>query len=284
MTKRLIKTSILIAMGAGFAFADLQGDIEDYKNQRAALQTELKKLDVRIAQTDSLVKEEAKRFELTQKREQDDLTRRKVELDSLQAKIAVIAKDVQSEKGRQSGQQLAVENTKAFRDGINKSLANYCKALEDLMLTSLPWELDTRLEHVRTLRRDLENGSSSAEEGLSRLRAIYLEETRFGDEVQLINHPIIRIDGETVNARILRIGNQWMVYSDDEGTKYGVLVRKLGKTGKVEYTWKEDLNFDERTAIKLAIEVKMARKPPQMVRMPLSLSIENSKVENKEAK
>jgi len=61
-------------------------------------------------------------------------------------------------------------------------------------------------------------------------------------------------------------------------------VRKLGKTGKVEYTWKEDLNFDERTAIKLAIEVKMARKPPQMVRMPLSLSIENSKVENKEAK
>ena len=281
MRAKMKTTLCLVTLAAGLACADLQGDIEDYRNQKEALQTELKKLDVRIAQTDSIAKDEAKRFQLTQTREQNDLDRRKVELDSLEAKIASAAKDVQGEKNHQSGQQLAVENAKAFRDGITKSMVGYCQTLEALVQTSLPWDLDTRLEHVRTLRRDLENGSSSAEEGLSRLRALYTEETRFGDEVQMINHPMVRTDGETVNARILRIGNQWMVYSDEDGTKFGVLVRKLGKDGKVAYTWKEDLNFEERTAVKLGIDVKMARKPPQMVRMPLSLSIQASTTEAK---
>jgi hypothetical protein len=119
----------------------------------------------------------------------------------------------------------------------------------------------------------LENLSATPEEGFARLRAIYTEEIRLGDEVQFSNRPITRNNGEIVNANVLRIGNQWIVYQDDAGLLFGVLSRKIGKDGTSEYKWKEDLSFEERQAVKAAIDVKLARKPPQIVNLPLSLSI-----------
>lgn len=258
----------------GLAYADTKSDIEDYKAQKAALQQELKKLDVRTAQTDSLAKEEARRFETTRSRQKEDLERRKAELDSMQIKIAAVAKELQEEKGRQGSYAVQVENAKSYRAGIAKSLAAKCSELESIVSSSIPWDREQRLDRIRALRRDLENGNAAPEEGLTRLQALFREEIRFGDEVTIHNRPMIRNDGETVNARILRLGNQWIVYTDEEEGKYGVLVRSAGKTGDVEYTWREDLSFEERSAVKLAIDVKLARKPPQMVRLPLSLTLE----------
>lgn len=263
-----------ISFSTGLVFADTQSDIEDYKAEKAAIQQELKKLDVRIAQTDSLSKDEAKRFETTRTRQKDDLERRKAELDSMQIKIAAVAQSLQAEKSKQGGYAVQVENAKSYRAGIAKSLAEKCKDLEALVSQSIPWEREQRLERIRALRRDMENGNAAPEEGLTRLQSIYNEEIRFGDEVAIINRPMVRNDGETVNARILRIGNQWMVYTDEEEAKYGVLVRKSTKNATVEFSWREDLSFEERAAVKLAIDVKLARKPPQMVRLPLSLTLE----------
>jgi len=271
--KSLRYIPLLLAACVGLVWADTQSDIDDLKSEKAALQSELKKLDVRVTQTDSISKEEARRFTVTSQRQTEDLERRKADLDTIQVKIAAVAKDLQTEKNQQSSSLISVENAKAFRTGLAKSLGAHCLTLENLMKTSLPWDLEIRLERVQSLRRDLENGSAPVEEGLSRLRALYQEEIRFGDEVVVINRPMIRKDGETINARVLRIGNQWMVYSDEENTKFGVLVRNRSPKGDISYTWKEDLNFEERTAVKLALDVKQARKPPQMVRLPLSLSI-----------
>jgi hypothetical protein len=63
-----------------------------------------------------------------------------------------------------------------------------------------------------------------------------------------------------------------MVYSDENGTVFGTLVRKV-ENGKVSYEWNEDLNLEERAAVRLAIEVKQAKKPPQIVNLPVSLSV-----------
>jgi hypothetical protein len=49
-------------------------------------------------------------------------------------------------------------------------------------------------------------------------------------------------------------------------------VRKV-ENGKVNYEWNEDLNLEERAAVRLAIEVKQAKKPPQIVNLPVSLSV-----------
>lgn len=268
--RRLIPLFLL----AGFAFADTQSEIDDLKAEKASLQQELKKLDVRIAQTDSLSKDEAKRFETTKSRQTEDLERRKTELDSMQVKISQVARDLQNEKSKQGFFTVQIENAKAFRASISRTLASKCSDLEKLLAQSIPWDREQRIERIRALRRDLENGNASPEEGLTRLQAIYTEEIRFGDEVAIISRPMVRNDGETVNARVLRIGNQWIVYTDEEEGKYGVLVRKRSTNGNMDYSWKEDLTFEERAAVKLAIDVKLARKPPQMVRLPLSLTLE----------
>jgi prefoldin subunit 5 len=267
-----IRIPLFLVLCASLAWSDLQADIEDFRNQKTALQAEIKKLDFRATQTDSIAKDEAKRFGITESRQQQDLERRKGELDALNTRIASLAKELQSEKSSQGNYSSRVEIAKSFRSSVGQKLAEHCADLEGLISHSLPWDRDIRLDRVRALRRDLENANASPEEGLTRLRAIYAEEIRFGDEVVVQNRPMIRSDGETVNARILRIGNMWIVYSDEEESKYGILVPSKNTKGIVEYTWKENLTFNERAAVKLALDVKLARKPPQMVRLPVSLS------------
>ena len=123
---------------------------------------------------------------------------------------------------------------------------------------------------------DIESGNASEEEAFSRLKSLIAEEIRFGDEVAIINSPFTRKNGELINAQILRIGNQWMVYSDEAGTLYGALVRKVEQAGdslKVTYEWNEELNLNERNAVRFAIDVKQAKKPPQMVTLPVSISV-----------
>ena len=124
--------------------------------------------------------------------------------------------------------------------------------------------------------KDFALWNASEEEAFSRLKSLIAEETKFGDEVAIINSPLTRKNGELINASILRIGNQWMVYSDDNGSVYGYLVRRI-ENGNVVYEWNEDLNLEERSAVKLAIDVKQAKKPPQVVKLPVSISVVGGK-------
>ena len=54
--------------------------------------------------------------------------------------------------------------------------------------------------------------------------------------------------------------------------RIGRLERKI-ENGSVVYEWNENLNLEERAAVKLAIDVKQAKKPPQIVKLPVSLSV-----------
>ena len=122
------------------------------------------------------------------------------------------------------------------------------------------------------MTREIESGNVTEEEAFSRMKSLVNEEIKFGDEVSVVNSPLTRKNGEIVNATILRIGNQWMVYVDENGASYGRLERKL-ENDKVVYEWNENLNLEERAAVKLAIDVKQAKKPPQIVKLPVSLSV-----------
>jgi len=265
-TQRIALLFSFMLCFAPLAFAtELASELEDYRSQKAALEAEIKRLDQRIKSTDSLAKEERKRSKVLQGRYQADIERRRSELDSLHANIRKQAAELQAMRNRQARAQSTSDNVKAYRNALSKILVEMCSDFENLVAQTLPWDRENRVARIQALRRDLESGSAEAEEGFSRLRALYVEEIRFGDEIVIVNRPITRRDGETINARILRIGNQWMVYQDDEALRFGVLQRN--------YEWKENLSFDEKQAVKLAIDVKLARKPPQMVSLPLSLSI-----------
>ena len=253
---------------------------DDFSAQRAVLlaekqniQNDIKKINAQIAQTDSLSKAEQKFGKEQQARQKADLERRQSEVEELKQKLLELNAEMQKEKNSISAFQTQIENANATRKALGAQLTKHCRALENFIKNSLPWDTEIRLERTSALCQDLENGTAAVEEGFTRLRAIYAEEIRLGDEAQISNRAVIRNNGEIVNANVLRIGNQWIVYQDEAGILYGILNRKIDADGNYEYKWKEDLSFEERQAVKTAIDVKLARKPPQMVKLPLSLSI-----------
>ena len=261
-----------VTMLAGNALADGDSDIRDMQLEKEKLNSEIAKLNVQISATDSMLKEDDKRYSALQERYKKDKERRKSEIDSLNEKIRAVAAQLQEERGKQSRAKNRSENVKSRRRALGAALATLGKQLEYQISQTLPWERESRLERAKSLTRDIESASASEEEAFSRLKALIAEEIKFGDEVAIINSPLTRKNGELINAQILRIGNQWMVYSDENGTVYGALVRK--DDGKnISYDWVEDLSLSEREAIRFALDVKQAKKPPQMVNLPVSLSV-----------
>lgn len=269
--KWVVILSVMVGFSTG-GFAQVSADVRDLETQKIALDNEIKKTSALIKETEKLIKEDASRYATLEKRYADDLARRSLELDSLNAKIRKMAEQLQLEKNKQVGAKNRAERVKSKRKMVLGLMAESCKALEVQVEQTIPWDKEARLERVRSLLRDLQTENASEEEAFSRMKSLIQEEIRFGDEVAILNAPFTRKNGETINAKILRIGNQWMVYTDENTTVYGALMRKL-ENGKIVYEWNESLTLSEREAVKLAIDVKQARKAPQMVTLPLSLSV-----------
>lgn len=282
MKIKLLTVLLFSAVFFGNAIADMDSDIRDLQLEKEKLNSEIAKLNSQIAATDSMLKADDSRYKTLQERYKQDSERRKSEIDSLNIKIKDVAGLLQQERNKQAHAKNRSENVKSKRKAFGIALASISKQLEFQISQTLPWDRETRLDRAKSLTRDIESGNASEEEAFSRLKALIAEETKFGDEVVIINSPLTRKNGELINAQILRIGNQWMVYSDENGTVYGALVRKVadaagnnetGNNATFTYEWEEDLNFAEREAIRFALDVKQAKKPPQMVNLPVSLSI-----------
>lgn len=281
MSKMMKRTLFVMLLAAlfGIAFADVESDIKDLQLEKEKLNADIAKLSKQISATDSMIKADDARYKALQERYKADKEHRSIEIDSLNAKIRTVAAQLQDERNKQSKAKNRSDNVKAKRKALNSMLVTISKQLEKQIAETLPWEQETRLDRAKSLSRDIESGNASEEEAFSRLKSLIAEEIRFGDEVAIINSPLTRKNGELINAQILRIGNQWMVYSDENGTVYGALVRKAaksndkGETLKISYEWNENLNLAEREAIRFALDVKQAKKPPQMVTLPVSLSV-----------
>ena len=269
---KLLPLALLVLVFSVSAFADRDAEIRDLKLEKDKLNSEIQKLNRQIASTDSMLKADDSRYKTLQQRYKADTERRRGEIDSLNVKIKNVAGQLQEERNKQARAKNKSDNVAAKRKALRAELAGISKRLENQIAQTLPWERESRLDRAKSLTRDIESGNASEEEAFSRLKSLIAEETKFGDEVAIINSPLTRKDGELINAAILRIGNQWMVYSDDNGTVFGSLVRKV-EEGKIVYEWNEELNLEERAAVKLAIDVKQAKKPPQVVKLPVSLSV-----------
>lgn len=278
--KKTIFCTLMVLLLSAFAFADVESDIKDLKLEKEKLNSDIQKLSKQISATDSMLRADDNRYKTLVNRYKADKSRRTAEIDSLNEKIRNVAAQLQDERNKQARAKNRSDNVKAKRKALSTMLALISKQFEKQIEQTLPWDRETRLDRAKSLTRDIESGNASEEEAFSRLKSLIAEETRFGDEVAIINSPLTRKNGELINAQILRIGNQWMVYSDENGTVYGALVRKLeggsadGKTeAKIVYEWNEDLTLAEREAVRFALDVKQAKKPPQMVTLPVSLSV-----------
>ena len=268
----ILPFAVLVFSLSGLAFADYESEIRDLKLQKEKLNSEIQNLNTRIASTDSMLRADASHRQLLEQRYKADVERRNLEIDSLNAKIRKVASSLQQERNKQARAKNKSDNVAAKRRALRSELAKISKQLETQIVQTLPWERDKRLDRAKSLTREIESGNVTEEEAFSRMKSLVNEEIKFGDEVSVVNSPLTCKSGEIVNASILRIGNQWMVYVDENGAQYGRLERKI-ENGSVVYEWNEELNLEERAAVKLAIDVKQAKKPPQIVKLPVSLSV-----------
>ncbi|MGL1903061.1 MAG: DUF3450 domain-containing protein [Fibrobacterales bacterium] len=253
-------------------FANNANAIDSLEMIKKSLTKNIKELESKIDQTDSLSRMEESRFALLKKRYTDDVVRRTVELESIQTELNDVQSAIQKEVQQQQSLEVRIKNNKAYAQFLTKKLATLAGTVETLIEVSLPDKKNVRLERIAVLKRDLESGNATPEEGFGRLKSILAEEIRFGDEVVITTTSIVRIDGEVANVKMLRIGNQWMVYVDEDEKLYGVLKRNRAE-GALSYVWKEELDFSEREMVRNAIDVKLAKRAPEIVSLPLSLSL-----------
>ena len=273
--------NLCIALGLsilvlGSATAQTQDPAEDaarLKSDIARLKKEVQHADADLQRTDSLTRDENAAAAQNLDRWKRDKERRDKENAALAARIQETRSKISAEQGRMQGYLNGVEEIKAH----DKSLLKIFSGLADSLLTrveaGLPWDVETRKDRILSLKRDLEAGSSTPDEAFTRLSAILKEEIKSGDEVALFNRPLTRQNGEVVNAQILKLGNQALMYMDEEGKNFGVLERHFEK-GTPAYVWREDLSFEEKNAVKLALTVKAGREAPQLVPLSLALTLD----------
>ena len=263
------------------AEAALHEKVAELGRRKAAGERELPGIEARLVSNDSLMKLESTRGAALEQRLQQDLERRRKELQGLGAKRDSLQGAVQAERGRQALYQNRIKESEARERAIGTRMAERCRELEALISAGIPTDQERRLERVQALRRDLEAGKATPDEGLVRMLAILRDEVRFGDEVSLTKVPVVRLDGQTVNAQLLRIGSQGLAYMDDEQKHYGVMDRVTEPSGKVAWKWREELDFTEREMVRVAIEVKSAKRPPQVVELPMRVEFGRGEVKTK---
>jgi chromosome segregation ATPase len=245
---------------------DLEGDLQKVRSDIAKAKREIQRADAELRRTDSLLRDENTRAAQAEERGAKDRERRDKEFAVLQGRLKESQGKIDAEKNALARHQNAVDEVKSREKQAARLLATWCDSLVVRIEKGLPWENQARLDRVRALKRDLEAGTASPEEGLTRINAIVKEEVKAGDEIAVFNKPISRQNGESVNAQVLRLGNQYLAYMDEEGKRFGILERKAG-----QWTWREELSFAEKNRLKEAIEVKTAKRPPSLVVLDLGL-------------
>ena len=249
--------------------ARLESDLQKARADIDKAKKEAAKADGEIRKTDSLAREESARATASEDRAAKDRERREKENAALQARIQETQGKVNQERAGLGRWQNTEDEIKARQKRLSQVLAGYCDSLAKRINAAPPWDREARIDRVLSLKKDLEAGSATVDEGFARLNAVIKEEVKSGDEIALLNKPVTRKNGDVVNAQMLKVGNQWLVYMDEEGKRFGVLERNAAGG----WDWREDPGFEQKNRIKSAIEVKGAKRPPQLAILDLGVSI-----------
>lgn len=251
--------------------ARLESDLQKTKAEIIQVKKEISKADLEIRKTDSLLREEAARAKLSDDRSAKDKERREKENQDLQNRLHETQAKINAEKGNQNRNLNSVEEIKARQKNLAMTIATYCDSVIDRIQSGLPWETEVRVERLNGIKKDLETGAATVDEGFARLNSVIKEEIKLGDEISTFNKPITRKNGDVINGQILKMGNQWLVYMDEDGKLFGVLERQSKATGLYSWEWREDPSFTEKNQIRTAIEVKSAKRPPALVSLNLGI-------------
>jgi hypothetical protein len=237
----------------------------------AKLKRDIQRAELDIRRTDSLSREEQATASRNRERLTRDRERRERENAALESRVRNARGRIASEKARGDGYVNAMGELQAREKAVLALLANVADTLAARVVAGIPWDNETRRERVVSLRRDIDAGTATPEEAFARLAALLREEIKSGDEVTLSSRPLTRSNGEVINAQVLKIGNQTMLYADEEGKKFGML-EPSASGDSVRWVWREEMSLAERSAVKRAIAVKGGRDTPQLAALNIPLT------------
>jgi len=262
-----------IVLLSGSGNASPEDTLAGLREEKALLQKEIAKIEAQRLRTDSLKNEEQQRYEQQRKRIEAGIAKRRADIEDLNEKSKELSQEIQMLSGRirqTEAQQKAIESQRTY---LRQKLAELTTELENQIRQSLPWDREKRLDRVIALKKDLVSNTATVEDAFSRLSSLVAAQRDFGDNIELQERTVVRNDGSSIQAQVLRLGDLWMVYVDNAGENYGICYRTNDNT----FAWIEDLDFAEREHIRMAIRVKDAKRAPQLVDIPLILAIEEAK-------
>jgi multidrug efflux pump subunit AcrA (membrane-fusion protein) len=155
----------------GDAVARLDADIQKAKAEIAQAKKEVQKAEAELRKTDSLAREEASRAAEAESRRAKDRERREKENTALQARMEETQAKINAERSGMGRWQNAEDEPKARQKRLALVLAGYCDSVAARIEAGLPWEREGRVNRIKSLKKDLETGSASVEEGFARLNA-----------------------------------------------------------------------------------------------------------------
>jgi hypothetical protein len=259
-----------LAQDAGTPASTTAGDTERLRAEVARLKREIARAENDIRRNDSLSREEQATAARNRERLTRDKERREKENAALESRVRETRARTAAEKAREGSYKSQAAEIAAREKTVLAFLAVVADSLAARVHVGLPWDVSARSDRILSLQRDITAGATTPDEAFARLSALLREEIKNGDEVTVSTRPLTRQNGEVVNAQILKIGNQALVYVDDESKKYGILEPRVNDTATT-WVWRENLSLSERSAVKRAVGVKAGREAPQLV--PLSIPL-----------
>jgi hypothetical protein len=247
------------------------GETDRLKAEVTRLKRDIQRAETDIRRTDSLARDEQAVAERNRERLARDQERRGKENAALEARVRDVRARIAAERARGDGYTGEAGELQAREKAVLEFFATMADSLSARVESGMPWDNEARRDRILSLKRDIGAGSTVPEEAFARLAALLRDETKAGDEATLLSRPLTRQNGEVVNAQVLKIGNQAIVYVDDEGKKFGVL-EPHATAGTVAWTWREDLDLSGRSAVKRAVAVKGGREAPQLVPLVVPLA------------
>ena len=211
-------------------------------------------------------KDIAKKNEEKRKLQYDGLLNEKQDLikniETLDKKIEIKLADINKAKRKAAFAKSQIE---ALQSVVRRQVANLEKEVEK----SFDFQLAQRKERVKLILFDIDNGKVSPEEAINRLWDVYKSEHQLASEAELFTGMKMNERNQKEPVKYLRLGKQIMMFKSDNDLNVGILVKQ--DSG---YQWlgNRDLTFEQRSAVKTAVETAEGKKDPKFVNVPIWLS------------
>lgn len=200
------------------------------------------------------------RIESFKKTQTERIKNRKSDISRLGSDVAQLEKELKSEKLEIKRFKGVIKNYKIqfsqFKEKCISHMINYNRIIKE----SIPYNRKSRSQNISRLIADTEFANISSEEIFNRYYNFLNKEllTAFDSEVYVED-----------NLKYLRIGWIIMAYADESGNDVGILTRD----NKNKWTWKNDIGFSMRKAIRDSIKMIEGKKAPELIDFPVPLSL-----------